>query len=180
MKRILVPTDFSDASRAALEHALAFADAVGAEVVLLHVVDEDAMSHTQLSGIRELFTMTIDPTGNTFCYEALRESAPHDVYEEAQRKLTTLLPPLFDDHVRTVVAVGEVAETIVRVALEEHVTLIVMGTHGKRGWRRLLLERITEQVVQQSPVPVITLWATRSMMAQRDPLPQGAAVEQHR
>jgi nucleotide-binding universal stress UspA family protein len=169
MKRILVPTDFAAASRAALDHALEFADAVGAEVVLLHVIDEEAVDPAHLSGIRELFTMMVDPTGNTFCYEALQESTDHDVYEEAQRKLTALLPPLFCDHLRTVVAAGDVADEIMRVAWEERITLIVMGIHGKQGWRRLLLERVAEKVVQQSPVPVITLWPGRGAMAQRDP-----------
>lgn len=63
-----------------------------------------------------------------------------------------------------VMAVGDVAEEIVRVALEERVTLIVMGIHGKKGWRRLLLEHVTEKVVQRSPVPVITLWSPRGSL----------------
>jgi nucleotide-binding universal stress UspA family protein len=177
MKRILVSTDFSDASRAALGYALEFADAVGAAVVLLHVVEEQAVCQAPPSGIRELFTRTVDPTGNTFCYEALREPADRDVYEEAQRKLTALLPPFFGDHVRTIVAAGDIAGQIVRVAREERATLIVMGTHGKRSWRRLTLDRVTAKVIQHSPVPVLTLWSPQISNAQRESAPDLTGVK---
>jgi nucleotide-binding universal stress UspA family protein len=158
MKRILVPTDFSEASRLALGHALEVADAVGAELLLLHVVDEEMVASAQLIGIREVFTMTIDPTGNAFGYEIPHEADYQGFCEEAEWKLAALLPPLESDRLRTLVVVGNVADEIVRVAIEERAHLIIMGIRGKKGWRRIHLDSVSEKVIQKSALPVMTLW----------------------
>jgi nucleotide-binding universal stress UspA family protein len=167
MKRILVPTDFSEASRLAVGHAVEVADAVGADLLLLHVVDEESLASSQLIGIREVFTMTIDPTGNAFNYEVPHESDYQASCEEAEWKLAALLPPLESDRLRTLVVVGKVAEEIVRVAVEERANLIIMGIQGKRGWRRMHLDGVSERVVQKSPIPVMTLWVPRHMALHR-------------
>jgi nucleotide-binding universal stress UspA family protein len=167
MKRILGPTDFSEASRIAVGHAVEVADAVGAELLLLHVVDETILPSAQLSGIREAFTMTIDPTGNAFSYEVPREMDYQDLCEEAESKLAALLPPLEADRLRTLVVVGKVAEEIVRVATDEHAHLIIMGIQGKKGWRRMHLDDVSEKVVQKSSVPVMTLWVPRGATMNR-------------
>jgi nucleotide-binding universal stress UspA family protein len=162
MKRILVPTDFSDASRIAIRHALEVADGVGAELLLLHVVDEEMVASARCIGIREVFTMTIDPTGNPFSYEAPYEADYQDFCAEAAYKLKALLPPIESDRLYTMVVVGKIADKIVRVASEEHANLIIMGIQGRKGWRRMHLDSISEKVVQTSPVPVMTLWVPRS------------------
>jgi nucleotide-binding universal stress UspA family protein len=167
MKRILVPTDFSDASRIAIGHALEVADAAGAELLLLHVVDEEMVASAQLIGIREVFTMTIDPTGNAFSYEIPHDADFQSLCEEAEWKLAALLPPLQSDRLRTLVVVGHVADEIVRVATEERTNLIIIGIQGKRGWRRMQLDNVSEMVIQRSAVPVMTLWAPRGATADR-------------
>jgi nucleotide-binding universal stress UspA family protein len=167
MKRILVPTDFSEASRIAVGHAVEVADAVGADLLLLHVVDQESMASSQLIGIREAFTMTIDPTGNAFKYEVPHESDYQACCEEAEWKLAALLPPLESDRLRTLVVVGSVADEIVRVAIEERVSLIIMGIQGKRGWRRMHLDSVSEKVVQKSLIPVMTLWVPRHVTSHR-------------
>jgi nucleotide-binding universal stress UspA family protein len=159
MKRILVPTDFSETSRIAIGHALEVADGVGAELLLLHVVDEEILASAQLIGIREVFTMTIDPTGNAFSYEVPHEADYQALCEEAEWKLAALLPPLEADRLRTLVVVGNVADEIVRVALEERAHLIIVGIRGKKGWRRMHLDSVSAKVIQKSAVPVVTLWA---------------------
>jgi nucleotide-binding universal stress UspA family protein len=159
MKRILVPTDFSEASRIGVGHAVEVAEALGAELLLLHVVDEAQVGRAQLAGIREVFTMTIDPTGNAFSYEIPHDADFQGLCEEAEWKLAALLPPLESDRLRTLVVIGKVADEIVRVATEERANLIIMGIQGKRGWRRMHLDSVSEQVVQRSAVPVMTLWS---------------------
>jgi nucleotide-binding universal stress UspA family protein len=167
MKRILVPTDFSEASRIAVGHAVEVAEALGAELLLLHVVDEAQVGRAQLAGIREVFTMTIDPTGNAFSYEIPHDADFQSLCEGAEWKLAALLPPLESDRLRTLVVIGKVADEIVRVATEERANLIIMGIQGKRGWRRMHLDSVSEQVVQRSAVPVMTLWSPRSATADR-------------
>ena len=87
MKRLLVPTDFSEASRIAVGHAVQLSDAVGAELLLLHVVDVAMLESPQLAGIREAFTLTIDPTGNAFSYEVPHAADDRGLWAEAEGKL---------------------------------------------------------------------------------------------
>jgi nucleotide-binding universal stress UspA family protein len=167
MKRILVPTDFSEASRMAVGHAVEVAGAVGGELLLLHVVDEAIVTNAQLIGIREAFSMTIDPTGNAFSYEVPHEEDYQVLCEEAEWKLAAMLPPLESHRLRTQVVVGNVANEILRVATLERVNLIIMGIQGKKGWRRMHLDSVSERVVRTSPVPVMTLWMPRHATADR-------------
>jgi nucleotide-binding universal stress UspA family protein len=60
MKRFLVPTDFSEASRIAVGHAVELSEAVGAELLLLHVIDVTMVERPHLAGIRQAFRMTIE------------------------------------------------------------------------------------------------------------------------
>ncbi len=55
------------------------------------------------------------------------------------------------------VGVGKPAEEILRVAREEGVDLIVMGTHGHTGLRHLLLGSVAEEVTRHAPCPVFTI-----------------------
>ena len=165
MKRILVPTDFSESSRIAVGHAVEVAEAVGAELLLLHVVDQAHVDSAQLAGIREVFTMTMDPTGHAFRYAIAQGADFQTMYEEAEWKLSALLPALESDRLRSLVVIGNVADEIVRVATEERTHLIIMGIQGKRGWRRMLLDSVSDQVVQRSVVPVMTLWMPQTATA---------------
>ena len=167
MKRILVPTDFSEASRIAVGHAVEVAEAVGAELLLLHVVDEAHMGSAQLAGLREVFTMTIDPTGNAFSYEIPHDADVQSLCEEAEWKLAALLPPLRSDRLRTLVVGGHRAAEKVRVAPAGPTKNNKKGHKGQRGGRRRQLDYVSEMVIQRSAVPVMTLWAPRGATADR-------------
>lgn len=166
MKHILVPTDFSEASRIAVGHAVEVAEALSAELLLLHVVDEAHVGSAQVAGMREVFTRTMDPTGHAFRYAIAQGADFQALYEEAEWKFTALLPALESGRLRSMVVVGNVADEIVRVATEERTHLIIMGIQGKRGWRRMHLDNVADQVVQRSAVPVMTLWMPRGSMAE--------------
>jgi nucleotide-binding universal stress UspA family protein len=177
MKRILVPTDFSEASQIAIGHAVEVADAMGADLLLLHVIDQESRASAQLLGIREAFTMTIDPTGNAFKYEVPRESDNQAACEEVECKLAALLPPLESDRLRTLVGVGGVADEIIRVAIEERVGLIIMGIQGRKGWRHMRLDGVSEKVIQKSLIPVMTLWVPRHVTSHRGRAPNLALAD---
>ena len=52
---------------------------------------------------------------------------------------------------------GDPADAIIRLAESEHIDLIVMGTHGRRGLSRLLMGSVAESVVRVAPCPVLTV-----------------------
>jgi nucleotide-binding universal stress UspA family protein len=165
MKRLLVPTDFADASRIAVGHALELSDAVGAELLLLHVVGEAMLGSPQLAGIREAFTLTIDQAGTAFSYEGPHPADHQALCAEAEWKLAALPPPLDSDRLRTRVVVGKVADEILRVAVEERINLIIMGIQGRKGWRHMHLDSVSDKVIQHASIPVMTLWLLRSTPA---------------
>lgn len=140
-RNILVPTDGSDASAEALDHALSLASQYDARIHGLYVVD------SQSYGLVEEGKSPVTETVR----ENLREegSAAVASVEEAAEAAGV------DAEVR--VAEGDVHRRILDYAADEDIDLIVMGTHGRRGLDRLLLGSVTERVVRSSPVPVLTV-----------------------
>jgi len=137
--RILVPTDFSDSALLALEHGIFLTKKFDGELVLLHVA--------------ELPTITIHDFPSDL-FELARDCGM-DRMGELLEKQEVALPP-----VKRVVLAGTpsepAADVIVEYAKTNEVDFIVMGTHGRRGMRRLLLGSVTEEVVRRSPCPVLT------------------------
>lgn len=146
-RRILVPRDFSQPSERALEVALDLAARTGADLHLLHaeVLHSDPVSER----VGEAAATPVD---------AIRERLQRraGVAPEAARlpQETAALP----GEVRYVVVRDiAAAPAILRYAEEEDVDLIVMGTHGRRGVRRLLLGSVTEEVVRGATCAVLAV-----------------------
>lgn len=152
VRLILVPVDFSAGSEAAAAYAGWLAGQLGARVRLMHAV-EPATS-AMPSGVPP------------YVYEQLRASR-EAVRREAERELEAMAARLEgrDGAPRPEVAVETGAvdraesagDTIVRVARDARADLIVMGTHGRSGLRRMLLGSVAEQVVRSADCPVLTL-----------------------
>jgi nucleotide-binding universal stress UspA family protein len=133
--QILVATDFSPQASHAVEWARSLADAFGAKLILLHVVDVFSLAAT--GAVR----VGVDPL------YLLREAA-HKCMEE----LKALIPDA-----QTVVREASPPPVIVEAALELNCQMIVMGTHGRSGLKHLLLGSVAEYVVRNSKVPVLTV-----------------------
>lgn len=159
MKRILVPTDFSATSVEALRHAVEYTYAVRGELLLLHVVEGEPRRRYAGGGRPEALEYGIGPMGNImfFGYGSPQKFIHRDLCEEAQWKLSALLPPGFRDRARTLVTVGKVAHEIVRVAREQKADLIMMPRRGKRGLRHLFRSSVADKVIRKVPIPVITV-----------------------
>lgn len=136
ISRILVATDFSVQARNALEWARSLADAFGAKLILLHVID--IFSLAQMGCTMEAGS---DPL------PLLREQS-----QRCMGELKTLMPDA-----ETVVREASPRPTIVEAARELNCQLIVMGTHGRSGLAHLLLGSVAEYVVRNSVVPVLTV-----------------------
>jgi nucleotide-binding universal stress UspA family protein len=82
-----------------------------------------------------------------------------DLVDQAETELHDFATRNLKDTVleQVKVAVGRPAEEILRVAREEKVDLIVMGTHGRTGVRHLLLGSVAEAVSRHAPCPVFTV-----------------------
>ncbi len=139
-ERILVPVDFSIASRLALAHAAALARVHRAALDLVHFVEP-----VMLSAVTEGVVNWAYPTANQV--EQARV-ALYDLSEEAD---------LDGLSVRLHAGAGHAAVGLLGVATETGAGLIVMSTHGRTGVRRFFLGSVAEKVVQQASCPVFVV-----------------------
>jgi nucleotide-binding universal stress UspA family protein len=142
LRRILVPTDFSKHSQNALQYAMAFADKFGAELHLLHVVQDLALFVPDtVAGTPPVVPPVAQLTA------AVREGLLRVIRENGLERFT-VCPEVRE---------GTPFYEIVRFAKEKDVDLIVMGTHGRSGLAHVLLGSVTEKVVRKAPCPVLTV-----------------------
>lgn len=139
--RILVPIDFSDTSRAALEYAVGLATSLGASIELLNVVEDPIASE----GWSPDLYLT-DPQGLI-----------DDLIEEATIRLERWKAGCGGVSVEVKAVIGIPSRTIVATASDDHCDLIAMGTHGRTGLPHVVLGSVAERVVRKAPCPVLTV-----------------------
>lgn len=151
-EKILVPVDGSPTAMAGLTEAIALARAMGSTLHLLHVVDElSLMSSFEAA-------MALPP--NVF---DLMKEAGQEVLEAAQARVRAAGVPVQAELVESYA--GRVSDLILAKAQEWGAQIIVLGTHGRRGAGRVLLGSDAEQVLRQSPVPVLLVRAAEPSAA---------------
>lgn len=137
---ILVPFDFGEPSKRALELAIDLAKRNNAELIVLHVLDVP-LSYAG---------MGISPA------DLLAPSLA-----AAREELAAVLAGVREQipKVTSYTAQGVPWRTILATIEQEHIDLVVMGTHGHRGLPRAVLGSVAEKIVRLSPVPVLTVRA---------------------
>jgi universal stress protein A len=128
LRKILVTSDLSEYSLAAMEYASSLGLIYSSRLFLIHCVDHRDGQHG----------------GNG---EQARKALEEFIDRRVSRDIS-LVP---------VVRFGSPALEIVRFAEEEGIDLVVMATHGRTGLRHILLGSVAEKVVRQSGVPVLTI-----------------------
>ena len=137
-KTILHPTDFSNCSKCAFGVAADLATQFQALVIVAHVVE------------------TLGPSNVTFG-EVAHQLEPEGYRDRLWEELKRTAPPIGPGaSVEYLLAEGDSAGAIVRIAEERHCDLIVMGTHGHRGLERFFFGSVAEQVVRRASCPVLT------------------------
>jgi nucleotide-binding universal stress UspA family protein len=159
MKRILVPTDFSEPSRQALGYALWLAAAVEGDVLLLHVVEKDPLCRYIVGEPAEPHPPWVDSSEPLLHWHRSPTIIYHDRCEEARWKLASLLPPGYPERFRPLVTVGKAGEEIARVAREEKVDVIILGVHGRQCWRHFVWPNVPAQILRQTAIPVLVFGA---------------------
>ncbi|MCY1083733.1 universal stress protein [Archangium lansingense] len=139
IQRILVPVDFSETSRKALEYAYQFAQRFDAKLDVLHV-----WRPSEYAGDEMVVMTRSEPelTLSTF------------LRNHADQQLTAFLKDV--PHSKQLLEAGDPARVIARVAGEGGYELLIMGTHGRTGMSHLLLGSVAEKVVRLAPCPVLT------------------------
>ena len=156
LNRILVPTDFSEASKAAVTYGVALARGFNATLHLLHV----ALRHEVEMSVerqRVIETFLKERTAATFPI-GLDESM-HDAARELLGKILTEHEEkeVRAEYVLRASGLGGPYVEIVRYARDSDIDLIVMGTHGRGFVAHMLMGSVAEKVVRRAPCPVLTV-----------------------
>jgi nucleotide-binding universal stress UspA family protein len=139
IKNVLIATDFSHHSDAALHYGLEFAHLYGAQAEIAYVVPTDEFVLAGPEGLH-----------------AAREAARRDLLDFKAR-LRHLGPLVENLDYNLTMLEGPVADCLLQCAREKKIDLLVVGTHGRRGLGKFLLGSVAEKVFRHSPVPVLTV-----------------------
>ncbi len=136
IQRILVPMDFSECSKKALQYAIPFAEQFDAKLILVNVVEP-------FIPMPEMTTVDV----------GLLDTR---LQEQARRQLATLEAEAGDDlAIESVVRMGNAHVEIVNAAKELDADLIIVATHGRTGLAHMLLGSTAERVAQHADCPVL-------------------------
>jgi nucleotide-binding universal stress UspA family protein len=133
---VLCPLDFSEGSRTSLQYAAAIAAHFRSRLTLLAVNDPLLGEAAELAGPSHLVDDTVREMERFF----------HETFEQNPEGLTD---------VRLEVAIGKPAPEILRISREQDADLVVMGSHGATGFRKLFFGSTTERVLRETAVPVL-------------------------
>jgi nucleotide-binding universal stress UspA family protein len=140
VRKILVPTDFSPASRKSLSYALRFAEGLNSEITLLHVLEPETP-----------LTLAGRPTPAAFSEEELVDA------EQGLRELANSAKAAGGTGTKSMLRTGVATHEIVEAAKEFDVDLIVIATHGFSGWKHFAIGSTAERVARAAPCPVLVV-----------------------
>jgi nucleotide-binding universal stress UspA family protein len=147
MGAVIHPTDFSDTARAAEAQAIAMARLLGAELIILHVLVEGMLYGETPFGRAELERI----------YDAQRDWAQRAVDERVAAARAAGVVT------RGVLRAGVPADEIARTAEDEKAAMIVIGTHGRGGFQRLMLGSVADRVLRRATCPVLAVRGSESL-----------------
>ncbi|MBX7150322.1 universal stress protein [bacterium] len=148
-KKILVPTDFSDASKAALEEALMLAKIFKSKIILMHVYEPIVYYTDVPMGMPDLVEIE----------QGIRSTAEASLHTMVERDIKGREKDFGMIELETLLVQGKAFVEIVRTAREQAVDLIVLSTHGRSAIEHILLGSVTEKVVRKASCAVLTIRA---------------------
>jgi nucleotide-binding universal stress UspA family protein len=140
LKKVLVPTDFSETSKKAVQYALRFAEQFGCEIAMIYVVEP-----------------TSPMIGAPLAVEPFTEQ---DEFSMAEKDLAALAAESQTNGAHSVssfVRIGHAPNEITKIAKDLDIDLIIIATHGYTSWRHLCIGSTAERVVRTAPCPVLVV-----------------------
>lgn len=144
VKHIVVPSDFSEPSKAALEYAVALAKPTRAQITLLHVVEPIAYASPA-----DLYAGAASQLGDLITEHR----------RTARKRLAETQAALAKKGIKAqgVLREGLAHQEIVETAAKLKADMIILATHGRTGLSHLLMGSVAERVVRMAPCPVLTM-----------------------
>jgi len=147
MKKVLIALDYDPTAQKVAEQGYSLAKAMGAEVILMHVVtDPTYYTSTEYSpimgfgGYMDVAQLYPVPT------EGLKSASQHFL-EKTKHHLK-------DDTIETTVQEGDIAESILKTAKATHADIIVMGSHSRKWLENIVIGSVARDVLNQTKIPL--------------------------
>ena len=137
IKTLLIAMDYDETSQKVAEQGFSLAQAMNAEVILLHVISEQPVYYSSYAYMREL---RVDFTG--------------DLEDSTRKFLDKAKKHLGDDSIQTVFEFGEIAATILSTAKDLKVDVIVMGSHSRKWLENIILGSQAADVLKKTTIPL--------------------------
>ena len=138
LKNILFPTDFSDASQAALPYAQSLAKLYGSTILVAHSI---------LAEPYQAIPMDRLPAQDNLAWQEARQKLEDFSKSRAFSAIST----------KTLLDRGDVGKVVAEMIREGNVDLVVLGTHGRRGVTKLILGSAAEKINRSASCPVMTV-----------------------
>ncbi len=146
LTKLLVPVDFSECSLAAVVTAAELARHFSSELHLLHCSEHAGVAS------EDLWVGNREAGRGRSLGDLILDNEHREMHEFLEK-----VPELSDVHVEVGIAKGYPAETICEAAKRGDYDVVVMSTHGRRGFRALLIGSVAERVVRLCERPVLTV-----------------------
>jgi nucleotide-binding universal stress UspA family protein len=139
MKKVLIALDYDPTAKIVADAGFLLSKTMNAEITLLHVVSEPVLYYASYQEMTPLL-------------EDLNElNAASQVF------LETLKKDLADETIRTLVKVGDISDTILKVAKETNADIIVLGTHSRKWLENIIMGSVAENVLKHTTLPLFII-----------------------
>lgn len=151
MKKVLIALDYDPSAQKVAEVGYTLAKSLGAQAVLLHVINEPVYySSTEYSPIMGFSGyMNMSPAIQVGTTEGLLD-ASHQFLEKSREHLG-------DNTIEIMVEEGDFADSILKAAEKVHADMIAIGSHSKKWLEKVVMGSVTEQVLNHSSIPLFII-----------------------
>jgi nucleotide-binding universal stress UspA family protein len=150
IKRVLIALDYHPNAHKVAEQGFSIAKSMEAEIILLHVVSNPenyiASDHITIMG----FAGKLDKS-------ALQSESMVVLKELSRKYLIKSKEHLGDSTIQTIVGEGDIADSILKTAKDEHADIIIMGSHGRKSLEYVIIGSITGKVLHNTILPLIII-----------------------
>ena len=150
MKKVLIALDYDPTAQKVAETGYRLAKAMNARTALLHVISDptyySSLNYSPIMGF-----------GGFSSVDTIQSDTTEELEKVAQNYLDTSKKYLGDEMIETVVKNGDFGETILQTATDLNADIIVLGTHSRRGWDKILMGSVAEKVLRHSLIPLFII-----------------------
>lgn len=150
IKKVLIAMDYDETSQKVAEVGFSMAKAMKAEVVLLHVISDplyySSVEYSPIMGFSGYMETAQLQLNNV---ESLKKASLHYLDKSKTH--------LGDKTIKTMIAEGDFADSILKAAKELHADIIVMGSHSRKWLENVIMGSVTEKVLHNTSIPLFII-----------------------